>query len=263
MKKSKIDKQYGFLPVEIILLSVIIVIIGTAGWYVWNHKQQQLASNVETIAPIETVDNSTADTFKTAEEQQSAIADKIPVESKPKTTVQSPAPITTPTPPANTTNCLPPNPSPYSTYYIHMTNSAYLQSNSYGDTNDLYSGLQFAGLIDTVNKAQYVVLAPNDYWWDNLTQQQRDWMNASPENMRSVLGWQIITSCITWNGVNPVNNWPLGKSTVVNSVNGPVTFSIGSNGHGDFGECNVAIWDWFTSNGSVTFCGFVKPPVVP
>ncbi len=169
-----------------------------------------------------------------------------------------PTPATAPTP--NTTNCLPPNPSPYATTLIHMTNSQYLQTNGYANTARLYAAFQFAGLINTINSKQYVVLAMDDSQWNSLTQTQLDWMNASPANMRSVVGWQVITSCITWDGVNPVKNLPSGATQTVNTLNGPVTFTSGANGLGTFGNGSVAIWDWFTSNGSVTIAGFVKTP---
>ncbi|HUP26558.1 MAG TPA: fasciclin domain-containing protein [Candidatus Limnocylindrales bacterium] len=185
---------------------------------------------------------------------------------KPKAPVTSPtpAPSVAPTPkPVNTTNCLPDNPSPYATHYIGMTNSGYLQTNSYGETNKLYAALQFAGLLSAIDAKQVVVFAPNDYIFDNkLTATQLAWMNQSPENMRSVLGWQIVTSCITWDGVNPVKDKPLGQAVTLNTLNGPVTYIHG--GPGKVENADIAIWDWFTSNGSVTFItDFIKPPQVP
>ncbi len=190
-----------------------------------------------------------------------------PSTTKPKAPVVSSAPTPTPTPtpsPApNTTNCLPPNPNSYQTYFANDTNSQYLQTNSYANTTKLYAALQFAGLIDTINTKQYVVLAMDDSQWNNFTQAQLNWMNASPANMKSVLGWQIITSCITWDGVNPVKDIPAGNTQTVNTLNGSVIFTSKANGEGTFGNGSVGIWDWFTSNGSVTIAGFVNTSSIP
>lgn len=139
-----------------------------------------------------------------------------------------------------------------------MTNAQYLNTNAYGETNELYDALQFAGLLDEVDTKQYVVFAPNDYAFNNLSAAQLAWMNQSPENMRSVLGWQIATSCITYDGVNPVKN-ATGLVTI-QTLNGTVTYYPGS--PGKIENTSVAIWDWFTSNGSVTFVGFIKPPQI-
>jgi hypothetical protein len=187
--------------------------------------------------------------------------------TKPKTSVINPAPAPTP-PPApgptpNTTNCLPPNPSSYATYFTGMTNAQYLQTNSYVNTTKIYAALQFAGLINTINTKQYVVLAMDDSQWNSFTQAQLNWMNASPTNMRSVLGWQVIISCITWNGVNPVKNMAAGATLTVNTLNGPVIFTSQTSGLGKFGNGSVSIWDWFTSNGSVTIAGFVNLSSIP
>lgn len=100
----------------------------------------------------------------------------------------------------------------------------------------------------------------DDAVWDDLTTSQQAWMNASPSNMASVLGWQVITSCITFDGVNPIKNMANGATRTVNTLNGPITYTQINNGQGTFGSATVAMWDWFTSNGSVTLAGFVNPP---
>lgn len=228
------------------------------GISVSNSKDHKEKAVVAVGAPA-----SNTDTTPSKSTSGSTLAPKIsapaPVSSTPPSG-STPAPANPPAPP-NTTNCLPPNPGQYDTYYIGKTNSQYLQTNSYVTTTKLYSALQFAGLINTVNTKQYVVLAMDDSAWSALTQAQLDYMNASPANMRSVLGWQIITSCITWKGVNPVQDLPVGTTLTVNTINGPVTFTArASGGLGTFGNARVGIWDWFTSNGAVTIAGFVKTP---
>lgn len=179
-----------------------------------------------------------------------------------QTAPQAPSTPSAATPPASTTGCLPTNPSQYDLYYQHMTSSQYLQTNGYANTAKLYAGLQFAGLLDTVNRKQHVVLTMADGAWDNLSQAQRDWMNASPANMRSVLGWQVITSCITYKGVNPTKDMAAGTTQVVNTLNGSITYTAGGS-MGKFENAPVYMWDWYTSNGAVTFSDFVRPPVVP
>jgi hypothetical protein len=177
---------------------------------------------------------------------------------QPKTTTEQPTTKTT-----AATNCLPANPTQYQTTQTGKYTSEYLQTNSYGDTAKLYSALQFAGLIDKVNKNQVVVFAPTDSIFTNkITPTQLAWMNQSPENMKSVLGWQIVIGCITWDGVNPVKDKEAGATVTLNTLNGPVTYTHG--GQGKVENAQIAIWDWFTSNGSVTFItDFIKPPQVP
>ncbi|MDB5168645.1 MAG: hypothetical protein JWO41_1 [Candidatus Saccharibacteria bacterium] len=138
-----------------------------------------------------------------------------------------------------------------------MTNSQYLQTNNYVNTNKLYAAFQFAGMINEINTKQYVVFAMDDSIWDNLTASQVAWMNASPANMRSVLGWQVATYCITYDGVNPIK----GRSAPLafNTLNGTVTYTAG--GVGQLDGTPVYIWDWFTSNGAVTITDFIHPPV--
>ncbi|TAH32872.1 hypothetical protein EYC59_05610 [Candidatus Saccharibacteria bacterium] len=179
------------------------------------------------------------------------------------TPASAPAPTPTPASAPNTTNCLPPNPNPYTAHFITKTNSQYLQTNSYVNTSKMYAALQFAGLIDTVNSKQYVVLAMDDTQWSSFTPTQLKWMNASPANMKSVIGWQVITSCITWDGVSPVKDMANNATRTVGTLNGTVTYTHGNGGLGTFGNGRVAIWDWFTSNGSVVIAGFVNTSAIP
>ena len=215
-------------------------------------KKQSFSTNADVVTKVQPQITSTP---------TPSTPDKIA--TKPKTPALSPTPVPPPSSAPNTTNCLPPNPNSYATTYTNMTNSQYLQTNSYSNTTKFYAALQFAGLIGTINTKQYVVLAMDDSRWGNFTPTQLNWMNASPANMRSVIGWQIITSCITWNGVNPVKDMAAGATLTVNSLNGTVTFTSGVNGLGKFGNGPVGIWDWFTSNGSVTIAGFVNLSSIP
>lgn len=268
------NNQNGFSYIEILLLVVIAGLISFVGWYVLRAKTNADLSLNEAAKSQTLIKSATKKPL--SQSSQVPTASSITKSSKgtssslstkagtpAKTTTISPTPTPAPNPTPNTTNCLPPNPSPYATYYIGMTNSQYLQTNSYVHTTKLYAALQFAGLIDTINTKQYVVLAMDDTGWNSFTQSQLNWMNASPTNMRSVLGWQIITSCITWNGVNPVKDIPAGTTQSVNTLNGSVTFTSQANGNGTFGNGTVGIWDWFTSNGSVTIAGFVNTSSIP
>ncbi len=258
-------QKAGLSKKLVIFISIAILLaIGgtTAGMRAHQSEQRRQAANAANH-PKETItDAKTELSGENTEPEPAATQKQTTVAYTPKPTTTAPAPAATPAPVVNTTNCLPPNPSIYATYYIGMTNSAYLQTNSYSPTTKVYAALQFAGLLTAVDAKQTVFFAPNDYMFDNLTTAQKAWMNQSPENMRSVLGWHIVTSCITWDGVNPIKDKPNTTLMTLNTLNGPVTFTF--NNHGELDGVPVAIWDWFTSNGSVTFItDFIKPPQVP
>lgn len=248
----------------VILLAIILVLIAMGGGLYYRHNRTQNAKTVATQQDKKEQEAAEQNKAKDETEAVTTPVQQAPTLKKPATE-QAPAktPVSnTPSAP-NTTNCLPSNPSKYYLTHSQKTNSQYLQTNSYVDTSKLYAGLQFAGLINTINTKQYVVLAMSDTAWDSLTQAQRTWMNASPANMKSVLGWQIITTCFTWKGVNPASELATGTTKTVMTLNGPVTFTAnGPNGTGlgTFDSGRVGIWDWFTSNGAVTIAGFVRPP---
>jgi hypothetical protein len=271
------QSKWGILKhpkIMVIGLCALVVMVGlTVAWQRFGAHNTQSAKPTVNTKPA--VNKESSDSDKDAPEdaatlsQQAATApaNSSTPQSNKKPTAPVAAPVPTPTPSpqpvTNTTNCLPPNPSPYATYFITKTNSQYLQTNSYVNTTKLYAALQFAGLIDTINTKQYVVLAMDDSGWNKFTPAQLNWMNASAANMRSVLGWQIIKSCITWDGVNPVKDMAIGATQVVNTLNGPVTYTHNGSGLGAFGSGQVGIWDWFTSNGSVTIAGFVDTTSIP
>ena len=127
----------------------------------------------------------------------------------------------------------------------------------------MLAAIEFAGLKSQVDGKQVIVLTPNDYVFENkLTPSQLAWMNQSPANMKSVIGWHIITQCITYNGLNPTKDKASGTTISLTTLNGPITFT--QTGYGKFENAEIAIWDFFTENGAVTFVtNFVKPPQVP
>jgi hypothetical protein len=254
----------------------VVAVVSLAGIGYFGSQLNAPNAKVETPVTVSKQPTKTEDHTAPAQDaatlsQQDAKAPSgsAPTKTTPKptpapTSAPTPAPATTPAPAptTNTTNCLSPSSSQYA-YYPSMTNSQYLQTNGYANTTKLYAALQFAGLINTVNSKQYVVLAMDDSQWNNFTQAQLNWMNASPANMKSVLGWQIITSCITWNGINPVKDMAVGATKTVTTLNGTVTYKHNTGGLGAFGNGKVGIWDWFTGNGAVTIAGFVNTTSIP
>jgi hypothetical protein len=255
----------------------LVAVVSLAGIGYFGSQLNTPNAKVETPVAVSKQPTKTEDTTAPAQDaatlsQQDAKAPSgsTPTKTTPKpttpapTSAPTPAPTATtaPTPTTNTTNCLSPSSSQYA-YYPSMTNSQYLQTNGYANTTKLYAALQFAGLINTINSKQYVVLAMDDSQWSNFTQAQLNWMNASPANMKSVLGWQIVTSCITWNGINPVKDMTNNATRTVTTLNGPVTYTHKTQGPGAFGNGKVGIWDWFTSNGAVTIAGFVNTTSIP
>lgn len=253
--KSLVTRKKALLTT----LATIIALSGTATAAYHGKKNNQRKNTP--VAPVVAVQASATQTHPAVPQTDTApVAEApkpvtTPVKTPTKAPVATPAPVTTP---VNTTNCLPANPSVYATYHTGITNSAYLQTNSYGETNKMYAALQFAGLLSAVDAKQVVVFAPNDYTFDNkLSAAQQTWMNQSPDNMKSVIGWQVVTGCVTYDGINPTKD--ITGSITLTTLNGPVNFSAG--GIGKVENASIAIWDWFTSNGAVTFItDFVKPP---
>ena len=257
----------------IFLVSGVVVAAVVAGILVSGH------SNVGKDTIVEKISKQTATSSPTPAAKATPTNTPTPVSTPPTTTTMSkpttpavspapmptpvPSPAPTPSPALNTTNCLPANPSSYETTYTKYTNAQYLQTNSYSNSTKIYAALQFAGLIDTINSRQYVVLAMDNSEWARFSSAQLSWMNASPANMRSVLGWQVITSCITYGGQNPVKDLAAGTTRSVSTLNGVITFTAKAHGLGTFGSADVYIWDWFTSNGSATIAGFVNTTSIP
>ena len=134
---------------------------------------------------------------------------------------------------------------------------AVLNANSYSSTKKMHDAIEFAGLTASANSPKTVILAPNDYVFSTLTKAQTDFMNASPANMKSVIGWHIVTSCVVWGG-----QMDSAKSNItMNTINGPVTWS--PEYHGKVNGVDMAIYDFFTSNGAIHFItGFIKPPAL-
>ena len=259
-------------PKVIVISLIAVVALVSLGLYARqqsvNNSKSEIAAKTSKQTMSKANDNKTTpqDAATLSQQKAKTPSGTTPTKTtKPSSPTATPAPVPAPAPApaANTTNCLAPNPSPYATYYISMTNSQYLQTNSYVTTTKFYAALQFAGLLDTINSKQYVVLAMDDSGWNKFTQAQLNWMNASPANMKSVIGWQVITSCITWDGINPVKNMTIGATRTVNTLNGAVTYTHNTGGLGAFGNGKVGIWDWFTSNGSVTVAGFVNTASIP
>lgn len=134
--------------------------------------------------------------------------------------------------------------------------SEWLSSNSYSTAKKFKDAIEFAGLTSVVNSDNVVVFAPNDYAFENgLTASQKAYMQASPANMKSVIGWHIVKGCTLWD--NDIENKT--ANVTIQTLNGPVTYKPGSPGY--INDTKMAMWDWFTRNGAVhLITGFVKPP---
>lgn len=268
---EEVAKKF-FLQARFLVAAAVLVLgIGGVGTYQYVQQSSRNKPVVTETQPSQNTAPTEKQEAKTAEEAQTEAAPAATSTPKTTTTPKKTTTTTTTTTPtatpapapawSNTTNCLPQYPSTYQQTYKTMNNMGYLATNSYSNTTKMKAAIEFAGLTTQANAKYAVVLTPNDYSFDNkLTATQWAWMNASPANMKSVLGWHITTECITYDGVNPTK----GKTGTmsVQTVNGTITYSAG--GIGKFESANVAIWDWFTSNGSVTFMSdFVKKPSIP
>jgi len=260
-KTSSLRKILSNKKLLIVGAASVIVLSGVGTSYaMYQNNQTSKRKAAEAALTKKIVEQEQNEPVKT--EPEKTVEEKT-VTEKPKgpAVEQSKVPIGEPKETVAVANCLPADANQYVTANVNKTNSEYLQNSSFGDTTKFYSALEFAGLIGKVNESQITVFAPNDYvFTDKLTPDKLAWMNQSPENMKSVIGWHIVIGCITWAGVNPIE----GKSgtTILNTLNGPVTLTYDA--PGTVGNAKVGMWDWFTSNGSVTLISdFVQPPSVP
>ena len=264
MNKNK--NQKGFSAVELGIVLTVISMVSGIGIFVFHSRSvsKPATSTIPSFAPKEAVSNSTqqAELQKTADAASSiesgAIVNKTTssVATKPSSTpLPAPAPAPNTTSNAETNGCLPPNASVYAKYYIGMSNSAYLQTNSYIETTKFRNALNYAGLLGTIDAKKTVVFAVSDYVFNNnLSASQLAYMNASPANMKSVLGWHIITSCVIWS--NYIEN--VKSPITLNTLNGPVIYDPTT---GTVNGSSMGIWDWFTSNGAVhIISNLIAPP---
>lgn len=179
---------------------------------------------------------------------------------KPTTTAPAPAPVVTPpsAPIVNTTNCLPPDASKWDKMPSHLSNSEFMLSGYYQETPKFVEALEFAGLLGTANGKKTVVFTVSDGAFNNLSAEQQAWLYASPENMKSVIGWHVVQSCIIWKDIRNAT-----MNVTFDTLNGTVTYVLGENGshRGTINGQYIGIWDWFTSNGAVHYLsGFIVAP---
>jgi len=252
MTKTKLSNQKGFVHLLILFLIVAVVAsIGLTGWRIV--RKGTTASGQPT-----TSGTSETSTQKVVRPLTAAVALKEAATSQPTKTVaprQQTAPVTTqntpvvaqpaPRPPV-TTNCATP--------LYTVTNTEFMGNNNWLVTKKFKDALDFAGLTSIANGNKTVVFTINDTAFDSLTKAQLDFMYLSPANMRSVLGWQIMQSCVIFSPdleTTPPITWQ--------TLNGPVTYTNGGRGH--IGTAQMDMWDFFTSNGAVHYIdGYINPP---
>ena len=251
--------QKGFAHTALLIVVFVIAFVSAVGFYVMKSKSDKPSLN--------TTDSSSAEMIEQSEEKSGIPQDKDALEKEDESDkaddskndekpTKSPSSSVSSKPVANTKNCLPPDADKYQKTYSGISNSGFLKSNGYSDAKKFYDALKFAGLISKIDSSKVVVFAPNDYVYENkLTDEQLAFMNASPANMKSVLGWHIVTSCVVWDS----NMENVKGSVTLTTLNGKVTYTQGS--PGKINDARLAIWDWYTSNGAVHFIGdFIKPP---
>lgn len=115
----------------------------------------------------------------------------------------------------------------------------------------MYDALVFADMINEVNSNKTTLFAVNDYGFSLLTQTQKDYIYESPQNMRSVLKWQVIEGCQTLPefGADPFSFSSHGGT--LNYVHGGPPFVNGE---------RVVMWNFYTANGVVNYTsGFFDP----
>ena len=257
--------QYGFARVQLLAVVLIVMLaVGFVGWRVQASSDQQhrkASSNDSSRTqngenPLTTLKDSILSALAPGQESPEVTPDmsvQAPTAQKsPSDLPSAPIPKT-----SSPTNCLPPDANEYQMYEIDKPNSGIMYNGSYDTSIKFMDALKFAELEDVVDSSQVVVFAPNDYVFENsLSASQLSYMNASAANMRSVVGWHIITSCVIWD-----DNMENVKSPItLNTLNGPVTYYPG--GTGSIESAGIAMWDFFSSNGAVhLITDFIKPPM--
>lgn len=254
------NKHAGFVHLVILIPIVAIVIVAIAGVVVVSANNDSKKSvAVQDEGPVET-----SDTVEQTDKQEVKAETQPEKSNEANTTQAQPS-----APPAATTSeptkvevvepqsCLPSNVTEYDKYHIKETNSQYIKGGSYIGATKFYDALVFAGLKETIDKPKVVVFAMSDSVFNKLSQAQLDYMNASPANMKSVIGWHVVQSCVVWK--NNIANKTSAYS--FDTLNGKVTHTPGS--PGKVNDASMAIWDWYTSNGAVHFItNFIKAPTI-
>lgn len=258
--------QNGFAHIQLILTAIVLLfVMGVGGWRVSQSRaSKSKLAEASKASQAEKISNLTSKE-EALQPQPSPITDTpaAPATAPTATKKSSPALVTQPAPPPPappiSNNCLPPNANQYQSTWSSKTTSQVLQSNGYTSTQKFYDALQFAGLLGTINNNKTVVFAVNDYVFDNdLTQAQKDYLYASPENMKAMLKWQIVPSCVIWSGQIEKSTGPVSFQT----LGGTVTHYVGSPGNID--GAKLAMWDFFSSNGAMHLMSdFIRPPVLP
>jgi hypothetical protein len=243
--------QSGVMHHLAILAVVVIAVVGGVGWKVYKSSQHTKNNSAQSTPATKNAKDKTETKSgdKSLEPVKASSKNPTAVSTKPK------APATTPKPaPAVSTNCQANGPGQYDVY-AGVNNVTFLKTNDYSGASKMAEAIKFAGLESVANGQKTVVFASNDYVFSKLTKAQTDFMYASPANMKSVIGWQIVQSCVTYSG--GMSNQK--TNTTIHTVNGPITWT--AQGHGFLGNAEMAIWDWYTSNGAVHFLtDFAKPP---
>lgn len=265
-----LSNQNGFAHLGIVIGCLVILAVGSIGFYVQSRQSASKEGAGFTISLMNPLDTEAhvakmgdlksekpEDKGESQDETQVVPSEEIKEnENEQKSQPAKPAPVPAPKP-VNTTSCLPDNANQYQKTYIGKTNSEFMVSNGYTIAKKFSDALEFAGLKATIDAPKVVVFAPNDHVFDNnLSQAQLDFMNQSPANMKSVVGWHVITSCVILHEYMEDKQ----SSVILTTLNGDVTYNP-DQGIGAIDGVNVAIWDWFTSNGAVHFMtDFIRPP---
>lgn len=244
--------------IRVLLILVIVSLLSYASWFVRDTDSELTLTRVSEASQV-AGQASQADPHQPAAEAVNATATSQTPKITPKTvkTTSSPKPAVTPTatPAPVSTGCLPANADQYQSALANKKTTEVLQDNGYSSTQKFYEAIVFAGLANTVNADKTVVFAINDYVFENLSQAQKDFLYASPENMKSVLKWQIVPSCVIWSG----NIENTTSDISFQTLGGSVTHHYGSPGNID--GVSMAMWDFFSSNGSMhLMSGLIKPP---
>ncbi len=267
---DKVKNRTGLTTIKLHAIGAAIIVVSVTGIFIGYARTSSIASIEKTQSKSNSISSAKSADKKVAGSQSqnpntvASTQKPAPGATTSSPSTKTPAATTQPAPtlpPATATvttdpnSCLPSDASVYDKYYIHMNSSTYLNGNRYANTVKFSNAINFAGLQSIVDAKKTVVFAIDDYAFNQLSASQLAFMNASPANMKSILGWHVITSCVIWH-----HNMNAVKSPItLNTLNGAVTYYPGS--PGKINNTSMAIWDWYTSNGAVhIISGFIAPP---
>lgn len=248
----------------IVALAMLIVASAFILWRVQAADQEvsNVGENLINSGPQESIYASSLQTEEKEDQQKAGSSDNKQENTTQTSDPTSSTPVSASKPvPVKTESkfkgCAPKDANKYDLTYAGLTTSQYLKQGTYTSTKEFKKALDFAGLTSLVDQDQVVVFAVADLSFDNLTDEQYDYIYSSKSRMKKLLGWQIVLSCEIRSG----NLENVSSKTTIKTLNGNLTFTQG--GPPKVNGVTVGIFDFFTKNGAVHYTSFFDTSALP